>query len=226
MTCNYMDIIVVVIIAFFAIWGFKRGFVKSIVGMLSLAASLILAWMLYPIVSELLEAIGVKTAIFESIQNVLYAHTQSEGIDKLPEFLQAAAAEGQRGMIENAAGGASKLVLDIVSFVVVLVLSRIIIWIAQKFLIVISELPIIGLLNRFAGLLFGAAQGTLIVFIIFTVVYAISPLRENGDIVTTIESSAIAKRIYDVNPIVNIFISDEEVNEYDIEINDQTQNGD
>ncbi len=205
MPFNYMDIIVVVIITFFAIWGFKRGFVKSIVGMLSLAASLILAWMLYPVISQLLETVGVKTAIYESIQNVLYENIQNDSIANLPKFLQATALDGQKAMIDGTALGAAKMVLDIVSFIVVLIVLRVIIWIAKKLLIVMSEMPIIGFFNRIAGLLFGAAQGILIVFILFTVIFAISPLRENIGIVEAVNTSTVAKPLYDVNPIVNIF---------------------
>lgn len=227
MPFNYMDITVVVIIAFFAVWGFKRGFVKSIVGILSLAASLLLAWMLYPIISQLLETVGVKTAIFESIQNVLYEHTQGDNISSLPKFLQAAAAEGQRDIIDSTALGAAKMVLDIISFIAVLILSRIIIWIAQKFLIVLSEMPIVGLLNRVAGLLFGAAQGALIVFIVFTLIYAISPLSENIGIVEAVNTSVVAKPLYDANPIVDIFdLNEDSAEEYDTETENQTQNGD
>lgn len=223
MAFNYMDVAVVVIIAFFAVWGFKRGFVKSIVGILSLAASLILAWMLYPVISQLLETVGVKTAIYESIQNILYENIQNDSVASLPKFLQAAAMDGQSAIIDGTALGAAKMVLDIVSFIVVLIASRIIIWIAKKLLIVMSEMPIIGFFNRIAGLLFGAAQGILIVFILFTVIFAVSPMKENIGIVEAVSASTIAKPLYDANPILNIF--DFESEECMPETETETQNG-
>ncbi len=205
MAFNYMDIAVVAIIVFFAVWGFKRGFVKSIVGMLSLAASLILAWMLYPVISQLLETIGVKMAVYESIQDVLYENMQNDSIANLPKFLQDAVQGGQKSIIDSTALGAAKMVLDIVSFIVVLIASRIVIWIAKKLLIVMAEMPIISFFNRIAGLLFGAVQGVLIVFILFAVIFAISPLREGVEVVDAVNASTVAKTLYDANPLVKIF---------------------
>ncbi len=210
MTLNYIDIVVVVIIAFFSAWGYKRGFVKSIVGILSLATSFILAWLMYPIISQLLETFGVKTAIYESIQNVLYENMQNNSIETLPKFLQNAVIQGQQGIVDSAALGAAKMVLDIASFIVVLILSRVIIWIAKKLLIVVSQMPIISFFNRVAGLMLGAIEGVMIVFILFTVVFAISPLRDNVGIVEAINTSTVAKSLYEANPIVDIFDSGDE----------------
>ena len=66
---NYVDIIILIIIVLLGVLGARRGFVKSVIGILSLAASVALAWMLYPVIAEILESIGVKNAIYETIYN-------------------------------------------------------------------------------------------------------------------------------------------------------------
>lgn len=209
MNFSYMDLIVAAIVGLFAVFGYKRGFVRSVVGMLSLAASVLLAWLLYPVVSDLLGTLGVRGAVYEKVQETMATYMGGSGnMTFLPQFLREAAESGRQEIISTAATAATDIVLNIIAFIVVLIASRLIILIAQKLLIVISHMPIIGLLNRIAGMLFGAAQGVLVVLIVFTVIYATMPIKENSSISNAIENSAIAKKIYNQNPVVNIFISD------------------
>ncbi|MBQ3573853.1 MAG: hypothetical protein IJA16_04580, partial [Clostridia bacterium] len=67
------------------------------------------------------------------------------------------------------------------------------------------------LVNKLAGLVLGVAQGLLITFILFSLIYAIVPMSDNSSLYSSIENSVIAGKIYDANPIINIFVSDESI---------------
>ncbi len=207
---SYMDFIVIAIIAIFAIFGYKRGFLRSVVGMLSLIASIALAWMLYPVVTDLFTSLGLSNIVFEEIQNVMSSHIGStEQISALPQFMRAAASAGSAEIIASTAAALTETVMNIISFIAVLIIARIIIWIAQKLLIAVSKIPLIGFVNKLAGLLLGAVQGLLITFILFSIIYAIVPMSDNSSLYSSIENSVIAGKVYDANPIINIFVSDE-----------------
>lgn len=221
---SYMDFIVIAIIAIFAIFGYKRGFLRSIVGMLSLIASIALAWMLYPVVTDLFISLGLSNIVFEEIQSVMSSHIgNTEQISALPQFMREAAAAGSAGIIASTATALTETVMNIISFIAVLIIARIIIWIAQKLLIVISKMPLISFVNKLAGLILGAGQGLLITFILFSLIYAIIPISDNSSLYSSIENSVIAGKIYDANPIINIFVSDEDVAENDTL--QETENG-
>lgn len=209
---SYMDFIVIAIIAIFAVFGYKRGFLRSVVGILSLIASIALAWMLYPIVTDLFTSLGFRNVVFEEIQNVLSSHIgNSEQIAALPQFMRAAATAGSAEVIASTAAALTETVMNIISFIAVLIIARIIIWIAQKLLIAVSKMPLISLVNKLAGLVLGVAQGLLITFILFSLIYAIVPMSDNSSLYSSIENSVIAGKIYDANPIINIFVSDESI---------------
>ena len=208
---SYMDIIVIAIIATSAVFGYKRGFLRSIIGMLSLIASIALAWVLYPVVSDLLTSMGFRDIVFEKIQEVMSSYIgTSEQISALPQFMQSAVVTGSGEILFSTATTVAETILNIISFIAVLIIARIIIWIAQKLLIALSKMPIIGFLNRIAGLIFGALQGLLITFILFSLIYAIVPMSDNSSLYGSIENSVIAGKIYNSNPIINIFVSDED----------------
>lgn len=204
------DIVVILIIAGFAIFGYKKGLVRSVVGILSLAASIALAWILYPVVADLLVTFGVDTLLFENIQSMIGGVIGGDTeLQALPEVIKAAAESGRNGLIDSAAGAATQIVLNIIAFLSVLILSRIIIWIGIRVLNILSKLPVIGFFNRAGGLLIGALQGAIVVYIVLAIVYAAVPLRNSPDINKAMESSALAGKMYQENPIINIFVNNQ-----------------
>lgn len=203
---NWIDIAVVAIIAVFAAWGFKRGLIKSVVGILSLAASIVLAWALYPVIAKLLEATDITAYIHNAVQGRISEKLTPDIQPAMPQLINDAVNAGRAGLADGAADTVTGLIVNIFAFIAVLVVSRVIIWAAAKTLNIISKLPIIGTLNRISGLLLGTVQGALIVCILLTVVYAVIPLRENPILSNEIEGSVIAKPMYISNPITKLLI--------------------
>ncbi len=202
---NYVDIIILIIIVLLGVLGAKRGFVKSVIGILSLAASVALAWMLYPVIAEILESVGVKKAIYEAIyNNIASAIGAGKSPDAFPQIIGQAIESGETAISQSVASSAAVTVLNAIAFVLVLVISKIVIFVASKILIKISNFSIIGFFNRIFGGLFGVLQGIIIVYIALTVIYAVAPIRENPVISKQIESSYLAKVMYGEKPITQM----------------------
>lgn len=201
---NYVDIIILIIIVLLGVLGARRGFVKSVIGILSLAASVALAWMLYPVIAEMLESIGVKNAIYETIyNNIASAISTGQSPDAFPQIMRQAIESGEAAISQSVANSAAVTVLNAIAFILVLIVSKVIIFLASKILIKISNFSIIGFFNRIFGGLFGVLQGILIVYVALTIIYAVAPLRENPVISTEIENSAVAKYMYGNKMIEN-----------------------
>lgn len=202
------DIIIILIIGGFALFGFKKGFVRSVVGILSLAASVVLAWLLYPVVSDMLASLGVKMTLTENIRESLSGYIGGgEELAMLPQGIRTAIESGSAELVSGAAGTAAQITLNIIAFIAVLIAARIIIQIAAKLLNIIAGLPVIGLFNRAAGMLLGALQGIAVVYIIFAVIYAAAPIDGNTRINSMIEESTLAEIMYKNNPIVDIVLN-------------------
>lgn len=202
------DVIVVLIIVVFGIAGWRKGIIGSLVGMLSLAASLILAWMLYPFASDFLTMVGVRERIYLGVLEKTSVKGGGTEALLLPEAFKDVAERTVNSAAEVTATYISDIVLNISSFVLVVLVSIIVIKIAARLLGVISKLPVLNGLNRLGGLMFGLAEGVLIVCIAMTL-YA-GTLPENGEeLGNGVENSIIFKKMYNKNPITNIFIEKE-----------------
>lgn len=93
----------------------------------------------------------------------------------------------------------SRMVIKIISFLVTFLLAIIIVRALMAAVDIIGELPVLGLINRFAGALAGVFVALLIVwfaFLILTLVYSTPVGRMCFDL---IEDSAILSFLYDKN---------------------------
>ena len=202
------DIIIFLIIGGFTLFGFKKGLVRSVVGILSLAASVVLAWLLYPVISDILASLGIKMTLTENIQESLSGYIGGgEELAMLPQGIRTAIESGSMELVSSAADTAAQIALNIIAFIAVLIVSRIIIQIAAKLLNIIARLPVIGLFNRAAGMLLGALQGVAVVYIILAVIYATAPMDGGTKMNSMIEESALASVMYENNPIVDVVLN-------------------
>ena len=202
------DIIIFLIIGGFTLFGFKKGLVRSVVGILSLAASAVLAWLLYPVISDILASLGIKMTLTENIQESLSGYIGGgEELAMLPQGIRTAIESGSMELVSSAAGTAAQIALNIIAFIAVLIVSRIIIQIAAKLLNIITRLPVIGLFNRAAGMLLGALQGVAVVYIILAIIYATAPMDGGTKMNSMIEESALASVMYENNPIVDVVLN-------------------
>lgn len=100
---------------------------------------------------------------------------------------------------EYVASYISRMVIKIISFLVTFLLAVIIVKALMAAVDIIGELPVVGLLNRFAGALLGVFIALVIVwlgFLILTLVYTSTVGKQCFDM---IESSQILTFLYDKN---------------------------
>ena len=217
----YADIIVAAIMLIFAVAGFRRGFIKSVASTVSLVASFVLAWMISPAVADFLILLGVKEQIYEKVAATL-GSGGAESLSSLPEAVRDAIMAGQADALTKTAISVAEICVNIIAFVSVLIIVRILIWILVKTLNLIAKLPVISFFNRSLGLAFGAAQGILVVFILMTVLQAVAPMQDNPKLMQTIESSYITKTVYENNPITRLIYKDKILTETENEYGEAT----
>lgn len=199
---NTADIVLVLIIVGFAAYGWRRGFIRSAVGLLSLAASILLAYILRPVVSDLLNASPVHNAVLNSVSQRLNL-TAAEETALLPKAVQSAVSAGADAAAGQMSAQLTGFVIDVLSFVIVLAAARLIIFIAARVLNVVSKLPVIGLVNRAAGMFIGTVKAIVLIYVLLALTGAAVPQTENNYLIYTIESSSLAKAMYVQNPICN-----------------------
>ena len=197
---NTADIVVVLIIVLFAVYGWRRGIMRSIIGLLSLAASIVLAYILRPIISDLLNASPLHNIVLGSISERLNS-SAAEKAALLPKTIQSAVESGTNALTSGMAAQLTGFVINIISFILVLAAARLIILVAARILKTASKLPVIGLIDKAAGMFVGVVKAVVIVYVVLAIIGAAVPATDNNYLIYTIENSMLAKSMYVQNPI-------------------------
>lgn len=209
------DLIVIAIIALSVFIGVKRGFLRSVIGFLSIIISLILAVWTYPVVADVINNTEIKATITEAVENSLgeeptIAKEEKEeesGFSILPKTAQETIEKQKEAITETAiqttAQTVSTLAVNIISILLVFVVVRLIMFLISTTLGFITKLPVIKSVNRLLGGALGTLCGILSVYLILTLITFNTALNSNAAIGKAVKESYIASQMYDNNFIVD-----------------------
>ncbi len=169
--------------------GHHKGFIRKIVGVLSLALTLIITSVVSPYLHVFLKE---STGLYGFLQNSI------EGSDM--ELLDALRVLG----MENAVSGyLADEILRWAAFLIALLLAGVLIRGIVFSLGIVSHLPILHGLNKTAGLLLGFAEGVVLVWIFFVVITVCASTSVGGQLLKMTAQSSILSWLYCNNLLLN-----------------------
>ena len=165
--------------------GHHKGFIRKIVGVLSLILTLIVTSMVSPYLHTFLKE---STGVYRFIQNRI------EGSDL--ELLDALRTLG----MENAVSGyLADEILRWAAFLIALLLAGVLIRGIVFSLGIVSHLPILHGLNKTAGLLLGLCEGIVLLWIFFIVITVCASTRGGAQLLKMTAQSGILSWLYHNN---------------------------
>lgn len=198
---NGMDIAVLVIIGVFVLMGWKSGLVKMAVRLASFGLAFVSAWMFHPFLSDYLRTTSLYETIFNSVERGITPGGESVG--NLQEMTSSVGS--------TVADYGTTLILNGISFLVILIVAKILIFLLGKMLNFVASLPVLGFINRLGGMLVGVVEGLLVVWIVLAVVAIIPSLRDNKKMGYAVEQSILARSMYHNNFVLNSLMPKEGV---------------
>lgn len=169
--------------------GHRKGFIRKIVGVLSLVLTLIITSVVSPYLHTFLKE---STGLYHFLQNRI------EGSDI--ELLDALRVLG----MENAVSGyLADEILRWAAFLIALLLAGVLIRGILFSLGIVSHLPILHGLNKTAGLVLGFAEGVVLVWIFFLVITVCASTRAGGQLLKMTAQSSILSWLYRNNLLLN-----------------------
>lgn len=207
--------------------GYKRGFLKIVVSLVSTLLCIVLVIFISPSVSKwiqestpLRETVQNKCVEWfipdgETAENVLQLElsrenerTLIESAD-LPEVLQNMLWENNNGEAYAALGvetfgeyiGAyvAKVIADVIAFLITFIAVFIIIRVVLAMLKIVDKIPLVGGTNRLLGGVIGAGMGIFVVWILFIVITLLYNTPLGVACLEDIAESGILTKLYDSN---------------------------
>lgn len=212
------------------IQGFRKGLVKTAVSMVFFIVVIGVSSWLNPNIGdfirentdwqEKLEAQCSKI-LFQGLEEQmdLSASSQADFIEELPlpetmkeklvennypEVYQQLAAESFADYIASyLARGIINGIAFLISFIVTIVIVKMILYAVD----ILTELPVIGTVNRLAGMALGAAQGILWIWIVFLVISLLYDTSVGAYLGSVIREDPVLAVIYDGNYLMQIIMN-------------------
>ena len=121
----------------------------------------------------------------------------------IEDAVRNAADETKSKVKETLAENISLKAIEILTWIVVFVITRAVLLLLKFFADGVANLPIIKQLNGIGGIVYGTAKGLIIVYLILTILFFVVSANSNGEIANAIDNSSVTKFLYDNNIIVN-----------------------
>ena len=166
MSFSTLDIICILICVVSGLIGYKRGAINTLISFGGFIASFAIAWIFSPVMAKWLISLGVFNGLMETInteavaQTLINVGTQDVAINSAS--LQAIV-NGTQAMMDQSLSVMSDTIMfgiaQSISFLIILFGVSLLFWIAQIFFKGVSEISLIGGINRLLGLLAGLVLG-------------------------------------------------------------------
>lgn len=217
-----VDLIIVAVLILFISIGYKRGLTGSLIKLVSFAIALVLSFMLYkPVanivrentkIDETIESAIINTFGKENIETTTSEEKNGKNADNLPETIvkninneiENATTEARNSIVEGAAKDVTNTIINVGSGLVIYIAVRFILFIISLFAHEITKLPVIKQIDKAGGIVYGVVEGMAIILIILGLVSLTSVIWSNNIVVTAITESTIGGLLYNNNIILKI----------------------
>ena len=182
---NKADCVILLIVLFFMIWGYYKGLVRSVLSVVQYFAVIILSLILAPHVARIfIEKFNLDVVIVNWVRNNgnLFFDTLGIVSDE---------------MLQNIVGRLINVFAVILLFILLKIIFSLIIDVLNS----VANLPILGLVNRTGGVLIGAINGILVIYLLILLINWV-PFENFSEIKSFVETSYLGRVISNFVPEV------------------------
>jgi uncharacterized membrane protein required for colicin V production len=225
---NWVDFVLLIIVLIATFLGYKRGFFKTLYGLVAFFIAIFLAFSFHkPFATYLKNNTEIDEWIITNIQSygkkvepdqieqennyqIINSDENKEVLEKTLENLPKNIKETlglediKNQAIENISLKVSDLAINIISILGIYVVISLLLEIVSNIVDGVLKLPILKQINEILGLLLGSILGFLQIYIIFAIITFLSSIININTLIIYIKSSLIARILYENNLILSL----------------------
>jgi len=203
-----LDVIFIVAVIWMAFLGRKRGFVRTILQIVSTILSVIVALLIKEPVTKFIEKTGFYRNNIQQVVKIITPKIESSSItsDKAMGFvINKVIGENVNNAINSTSESIAKAIIGVIITVLVFVLAFFIIRFFAKLIENVFRLPGLNFANRLAGMIWGVAVVFLISYVLLAICSGTALMGSGGFFIKQMESSYIVKSLYENNLLIKLF---------------------
>lgn len=225
---NIADLVMILIILGFTVFGIVNGFVMSIFRVVSFFVSIFLAITFYPLLADFY----MKSPIFNTINSAIFQNLQGQQaamkteivtetaktasntmLDGLaiPSFLKNTISSGipnfdqivdTNKILEAISFKLTEMIISVLSLIMLFILIKIGLFFIKFLIKGFAKMPVFKQVDRAAGFILGTIEGFLMIYILCALLTLVSTMPQFENIFNQIDNSSYVSFIYNNNYII------------------------
>ncbi|MCR5147227.1 MAG: CvpA family protein [Clostridia bacterium] len=209
-----VDIVILAILALCVTLGYRKGLTKCLINVLAFLIAIVVAGMLFKPASAIVRA---NTEVDENIQSSIVSVFEQEEQEKkddneksspimeyLTEQAKGATEEKKKEIVNNAAKDLSVKIVDVLSFIGIFIIVRILLIFVKALADLITKLPIIKQCDKIGGIVYGILQALVIIFIALALITFISTAISKYELLNLVNQSYIGSILNNNNILLKL----------------------
>lgn len=206
-----VDLIILAILIICIIIGYVRGLTGSLIKILSFVLSLIIAFLLFvPISNLIIDKTQIDDNLEQTIKEMIIGNEENKE-EKMPEAItdyigqkvENAADDAKESIANSTARDVAITIVKAGTWIALFIIARILLIFLRFITSLIAKLPVIKQFDKLGGIIYGILEGLIIVYILLAIISFVAPMLDNS-IVDSIDKSFIGNMMYNNNILLKI----------------------
>ena len=207
-----IDLVIVGIIALCTIIGYIKGLTGSLIKILSFVLALIIAFILFVPVSNLvINNTQIDEMIERNIREIIIKNEEETTEKEMPtaitdyvsQKIEEVADEAKESVVDNTAKEVSQTIVKAGTWIILFIIARIALILLKLITSLITKLPVIKQFDKLGGIIYGLIEGLIITYFALALISCITPMTK-GNLSEEINKSYIGSHMYHNNLLLNI----------------------
>ena len=197
-----IDIILVLIVAFSAFLGYKKGLVELGAKLFAGIIAIVITLIIYkPVGNIVIKNTSIdekiENTILEKTTNVIDENSKISDNKYIQDASDNAVSQVKEEVLPEQARNIAVNIVYVATALILFIVSKIVLSIVISLANAVASLPILKQFNEIGGLLYGLVRGAIISLVLILVIGTIAKLNPNGSLSKNVESTYLLKEVYD-----------------------------
>lgn len=211
-----VDLIIIAIFALCILLGYKRGLAGCLMKVLAFFIALAISIVLFKPAAAIVTSTtqideNIQTSIVEVFEKDEEANKENEKeenkspiMEYIADKAEDATEEKKKEIVNNTAKDISIKIIDVLCFIAIFIVARILLGFIKILADLITKLPIIKQCDKIGGVIYGILQSFVIVFIALALITFISTMTSNYEVLELVNKSYIGSILNSNNILLRI----------------------
>lgn len=195
-----LDGVVLIVLLLMGYLGYRKGLINMIFSIIALLVAMVISLLFFrPLSNFLIE----KTTIDDRIHSIVIEKLSDKSDEEIKEnyfnIIDDTKEKAKEGITEQVAQQVVTISIEVISLLVIFIVTRIILIFIKQIANAVASLPLIKQFNRLGGGIAGVLKGIIFIYIIFAIMFVMSNMVEFDIFNDLVNKSIIAKFMYDKN---------------------------